>query len=330
MEIVGTQVRSNILTLYHVPFVLGIMTVPLFSYLTRTWDGYWLMISVPSFALLSYYWLIPESPRWLLAVGRVKEAREILLKAAQTNRISETKVTTAIEHHEKLLPSATKDIKAESEERSYGVLDLVRTPNMRLKTICIVFNWLKCGMVFFGIEHYLGHMSDNVLSDLAISAAFQLPGLLIVFFLISRVSRLKFLVVANVLAGISLLLIIPFYTNDTMKLVLVTVALTCMTISFPTIYLYTGELFPTVVRNIGFAVCSVASKTGSIFAPFLIDYVDDLAYWVIPVVFGMGPILGAILCIWLPETMNCKLPETIEDGENFRRNKQKSPAASPL
>lgn len=105
----------------------------------------------------------------MLAVGRVEQARKVLLKAAKTNKISETKVTTAIESHEKLLPSAAKGIEAGSDERSYGIMDLVRTPNMRLKTFCIVFNWLKCGMVFFGIEHYLGHMSDNVLSDLAIS-----------------------------------------------------------------------------------------------------------------------------------------------------------------
>jgi hypothetical protein len=36
-----------------------------------------------------------------------------------------------------------------------------------------------------------------------------------------------------------------------------------------------------------------------------------------PVIFGIGPIIGAILCLLLPETMNCELPETIEDGENF-------------
>lgn len=39
--------------------------------------------------------------------------------------------------------------------------------------------------------------------------------------------------------------------------------------------------------------------------------------WLPPVIFGIGPLLGAVLCFLLPETMNCKLPETIEDGENF-------------
>ncbi|XP_044576836.1 organic cation transporter protein-like [Cotesia glomerata] len=329
MEIVGVETRSNILTMFHIPFVLGFLTVPLFSYLTRTWNGYWLTTTVPAFALISYYWLIPESPRWLLAVGRVEQARQVLLKAAKINKISEEKVTEAIEAHEKSLSIITKNVDVDAEQRTYDVIDLVRTPNMRIKTLFIVFNWLKCGMVFFGIEQYLGRMSENVLSDLAISAAFQLPGLLLVYILISRVSRLKILIAANVLSGISLLLIIAFYDNDTIKLILATIGITCMTVSFPTIFLYTGELFPTVVRNIGFGVCSVASKLGSIVAPFLVDYIDDLAYWIVPLVFGISPILGAILCYWLPETMNCKLPETIEDGENFKKNSRKTSVKSP-
>ncbi|GBP76804.1 hypothetical protein EVAR_42654_1 [Eumeta japonica] len=321
MAIIDTEVRSKVQTLHHVPFVLGILTVPLFSYLTRTYDGYWLTISLPSCLLVSYYWLIPEPPRWLLAVGRIEQARKILIKAAKTNNISENKVTAAIESHETLIPSAIRKIDATEKQKSYGVMDLIITPNMRLKTICIVFNWLKCGMMFFGIEHYLAHISDNVLGDLAISgtnclnlldqfgqscalsspcvtfsSCLPAPRATDSLLPVSRVSRLKILIVANVIAGISLLLIIPFYYSDIAKLVLVTVAFTCMTISFPTTYLYTGELFPSVVRNIGFSVCSVASKTGSIFAPFLIACVDDLACRVIPVVFGMGPILGAILC----------------------------------
>lgn len=39
--------------------------------------------------------------------------------------------------------------------------------------------------------------------------------------------------------------------------------------------------------------------------------------WLPPVIFAIGPILGAVLCLLLPETMNCELPETIQDSENF-------------
>lgn len=33
-----------------------------------------------------YYWLVPESPRWLLSVNRVESARRVIEKIARFNR----------------------------------------------------------------------------------------------------------------------------------------------------------------------------------------------------------------------------------------------------
>ncbi len=126
--------------------------VPGFSYLTRTWDGYWRMIALPSFFLLSYYWLIPESPRWLLAHGRVEEARQVLLKAAKWNKISPETVNAALESHQKLLAKAPESIEIETKGRSYGITDLLRTPTMRMRTLFIAFNWFKDGMVSLALN----------------------------------------------------------------------------------------------------------------------------------------------------------------------------------
>lgn len=324
VEIVSVHYRSSVLTLYQISFALGYLMVPGFSYLTRTWDGYWFMITLPSFFLLSYYWLIPESPRWLLAHGRVEEARQVLLKAAKWNKISPETVNEAIESYEKLLATSLKSIEIEPNRRSYGITDLFRTPTMRMRTLFIAYNWFKDGLVFFGSEYYLGHMSDSVLTDLAISALSQFPALVLAYFLTPRVSRLKVMAYSNVVAGISMLLIIPFYNNKTAKLIVISIGLTCLTLSFLTGNLYTGELFPTVVRNIGYGICNGSSKSGSIISTFLIEYVNEIAYWVVPLCFGIAPILGAVFCYWLPETMDCKLPETIEDGENFKRRERES------
>lgn len=36
-----------------------------------------------------------------------------------------------------------------------------------------------------------------------------------------------------------------------------------------------------------------------------------------PMIFGTVPLMGALLCLLLPETRGAQLPVTIEDGERF-------------
>lgn len=57
------------------------------SYFLREWRWFQVAISAPSLALIMYYWLLPESPRWELAVGRKEEALETLKKAAKANKL---------------------------------------------------------------------------------------------------------------------------------------------------------------------------------------------------------------------------------------------------
>lgn len=46
-----------------------------------------------------------------------------------------------------------------------------------------------------------------------------------------------------------------------------------MGIAFPTAYLYSGELFPTVVRNVGVGSGSMCARIGSMIAPFIASLV---------------------------------------------------------
>jgi len=39
--------------------------------------------------------------------------------------------------------------------------------------------------------------------------------------------------------------------------------------------------------------------------------------WLPPIIFGLLPLIGAALCLLLPETAGCTLPETLQDGEEF-------------
>ena len=81
-------------------------------------------------------------------------------------------------------------------------------------------------------------------------------------------SRLKILIGGHLLSGISLLLI-TVVPDATAKFCLANLGVVGVTMTFPTVYLYSSEVFPTVVRNIGVGLGSVCARLGSIIAPYI-------------------------------------------------------------
>jgi len=53
------------------------------------------------------------------------------------------------------------------------------------------------------------------------------------------------------------------------KVVLAAMGILGMSIAFPTVYLYSAELFPTVVRNVGVGTSSMCARFGSMVAPYI-------------------------------------------------------------
>ena len=77
---------------------------------------------------------------------------------------------------------------------------------------------------------------------------------------------------------------------------------------FQLIFLYTAELFPTLIRNTALGFSSTASGIGSVGAPFVIGLGG-----IIPlIVMGGLAIIGGLTGIFLPETLGLPLPTTLE------------------
>lgn len=78
MEYIGPQYRHIISALYQAPFNVGHITLTGFGYYFRRFRHFQMAISVPTALMLTYFWLVPETPRWLIAVNRIDEATAIL------------------------------------------------------------------------------------------------------------------------------------------------------------------------------------------------------------------------------------------------------------
>lgn len=83
IELSGKSFRPYLIGLHEISYITGYIILPIIAYFVRDWRHLQLVTSLPWIFVLSYYWLVPESPRWLVTVGKKTEAIEILSKIAK-------------------------------------------------------------------------------------------------------------------------------------------------------------------------------------------------------------------------------------------------------
>ncbi|KAK3925872.1 Organic cation transporter protein [Frankliniella fusca] len=321
MEIVGGPWRTVVPILYQIPFSLGVFFMAGVAYYMRSWRDLQLALGLCSVPFILYYWLIPESPRWLLAVGRDQEALVILEEAARVNGRDVMDV--------KALLSQSKSTRRAYETRrdtgtaAPGIGGLLRTPRLRRMTMCLFLTWFVTGLVFFGFSEFQGQMGGDIFVNVAMSGLISVPGPVVCAALVRWLGRRPVVLGSLVTSSAATLLILAVPSGVLWaRPLLAGISFLGLSVTFAALYLYSGELLPTVVRNVGMGASSMCARVGSMVAPFVVsrrlhgEYVPLL-------VLGLLPLLGAALLFPLPETMGCALPESLQDGESFRRKRAK-------
>lgn len=118
--------------------------------------------------------------------------------------------------------------------------------------------------------------------------------------------------VAFVLGGLCILTLGVVGDDFWIVFTLGTLGVSFISIDAATIYIYSSELYPTVVRNMGMGICSMSMRFGSMLAPFISNLSVTIP-WLPTVIFGFAPLIGAAVCLLLPETKGKKLPDSFED-----------------
>ncbi|KAM9130657.1 solute carrier family 22 member 4 isoform 2-T2 [Pangshura tecta] len=263
--------------------------------------------------------IIPESPRWLISQGRFKEAEIIIRKAAKTNGI----VAPAM-----LFDSAEmQDMKRQQqqEQKAY-ILDLFRTRNIAVITVMSLLLWMLTSIGYFGLSLNTPNLHGNAYINCFLSAVIEVPAYVIAWLLLRTLPR-RYSISGTLFLGGGVILLIQMVPTDfyVLSVFLVMLGKFGITSAFSMLYVYTSELYPTIVRNMAVGATSMSSRVGSIIAPYFV-YLGAYDRFLPYILMGSLTVLIGILTLFLPESYGNPLPETFDQMLRVKgfRNRQRT------
>ncbi|XP_017794869.1 PREDICTED: organic cation transporter protein-like isoform X1 [Habropoda laboriosa] len=316
LEMVGPRKRLVAGVGCQLFFTTGYILTAGFAYFITDWRMLQVAITVPSIAFLLYWWFIPESARWLLTKGRVQEAKDLLQRASLENGVE-----MPSEALDTLLNNSTDESAPDYKKPS--LFDLFRYPNLRRKSILLFFNWLVNSGTYYGLSWHVSNLGGNDYVNFVISGFVEVPAYTFLIFTLNRWGRKLILCGCMLTSGVALLGIL-FVPADAPWLVVCLAMIGKLTItsSYGAIYVFTAEQFPTVIRNVGLGASSTFARIGGVIAPYVI-YLSEIWMPLPFVIFGSCVLFGGMMSLLLPETLNKKLPESIQDAELFGKKPSK-------
>lgn len=199
-------------------------------------------------------------------------------------------------------------------------LPSLRTPNMRLKTLLITLNWFANETVYLGLSYYGPSLGKNECLSFFLSSLVEIPSYILCWLVMDRWGRRWPLCLLMIFGGFSCVVtvLLPEDAVDA-TLVLFLVSKSMISASFLIIYPFAGELYPTQVRGVGIGTSSYIGGIGLICIPF-ITYLGKDNLRMPLVIMGFVAVFGGITGLRLPETLHHKLPQTLEEGEEFGKD----------
>ncbi|XP_040827371.1 solute carrier family 22 member 4 isoform X2 [Ochotona curzoniae] len=314
-EILGKSVRILFSTLGVCTFfAVGYMLLPLFAYFIRDWRMLLLALTVPGVLCVPLWWFIPESPRWLLSQKRFREAEVIIQKAAKMNN----KVAPAVIFDPLQDPYPLK-------EQKVFILDLFRTRNIATLTIMSVLLWMLTSVGYFALSLDSPNLHGDVYLNCFLSALIEVPAYVTAWLLLRTLPR-RYIIAGVLFLGGGVLLLIQLVPADYsfVSIGLAMLGKFGITSAFSMLYVFTAELYPTLVRNMAVGVTSMASRVGSIIAPYFV-YLGAYNRLLPYIIMGSLTVFIGIVTLFFPESFGVTLPETldqIQKVKGFRSGKR--------
>ncbi|KAM9302179.1 organic anion transporter 3-like [Gastrophryne carolinensis] len=301
--------RPIVATFQGTVLTIGQIILPGVAYAITDWRWLQLALSVPYLIFFISTCWVPESYRWLVLAKRPQQALTVLNRLAKLNG-------------EKNSSSITPDmLKLETQHHSSPVtsrmtpVDLFRTPAMRKITIFLSATWFSSSFCFFALAMDIQRFGLSIYIVQTVFGCIELPLRVLSTATSVYIGRRFSVFLYLVLSGILILCSLAIPADTLMLQLTVTVlskgflgsAIVCA-------HLYSTELFPTVLRQTGMGITNMMMRLGAVISP-LVMMTKAYGEFLPLAIFGTVPIICAVPLLFLPETLNSPMLDTVEEVE---------------
>lgn len=308
LEQVSPGLRARITSTSFLLWTMGMCVLPLLAWLTRDWQMLGLITTLPFFLVILCWWLLPESPRWLLSRDRLEECATLMRTIARRNgkpvpkELDDTLKTIAV---------------TQNTERNYGVVQLFKYPTVRFRTFLLTGCYTFNNLFYYGLAYNITNVSGNEFLNFFLLGIAELPSNLMGWGGAVILGRRWTAAGSFVLASVCALANAIFLeTGPWVTIVLLLLSKVFITISFLVVYMQCAEVYPTTHRACGTGFSSLVSSCFGIIAPY-IAYLAVYGAWLPYIIICVTGILGYICASLLPETLGADLPQSLLDANNF-------------
>uniref|UniRef100_A0A8C3U2R8 Major facilitator superfamily (MFS) profile domain-containing protein n=1 Tax=Catharus ustulatus TaxID=91951 RepID=A0A8C3U2R8_CATUS len=291
MEWMPTHMRALVGTFMGYCYTVGQFLLAGVAFAIPDWRRLQLVVSLPFFGFFLYSWWLTESARWLVMVGRSHQALRELQKVARINGKKE-----------------------EGDKLDIEVKGSGRVPQGGPGVFA-----------YYGLAMDLQNFEFNIYIIQLIFGAVDIPAKLVSVLTITYVGRRFTQAFALILAGLAILAntLVPRGEPGGGGCG-VPSALTSL-VGPPgwVVSAFSGGFTPNSGvpqelwvshRQTGMGLANTMSRLGSIMAP-LMKMAGELFPALPFIIYGAAPVVSGLVAVFLPETRNMALPETVEEVE---------------
>ncbi|XP_003746590.2 solute carrier family 22 member 8-like [Galendromus occidentalis] len=291
-------------------WVMGMIILPVFPLFIHDWRFFQFAISLSSIPMLVLIWLVDESPRWLIAMRKVDQAKTVLTRILVRSDMQE--MTDDLD--EILSRALAEQSRATLAESRVTLANLFEAWTPAITTSIFFILFPISTFVYYNLLYaILALDTDGLFANQQWAGIFEIPTLILIYPSVKYFNRRTLHCFTNSVTVICCALLSMYPDADSVTLmILATLAKTGVQIASSVLGIHVNEIYPTRMRGLALGSCVTASRIGSILSPFSHeqDVFDE------NILNSVASLVALMLSTRLKETYGKPLPDKFEDSQD--------------